>query len=127
MDSILDANIDARQGVMALAEEERRTAVNKAQRRDSAYAVRRSEGRRLGGVPYGWELEDKVSGQMRRCEREALAVERMLYLRDESCFSYRAIVDDLNESHTGASRGARWHLTTVRRLLMREKASRADT
>ena len=96
-----------------------------AERTRDALAHLRSEGVKLGGAALGWQHTDATDAAGRRIvaavEVEARAVARILELRAEGR-ALRAIVATLTaEGHT-TKHGARWHLTTVARVVAREAA-----
>ena len=96
-----------------------------AERTRDALAHLRAEGVKLGGAALGWEHTDATDAAGRRIvaavEVEARAVARILELRAEG-HALRAIVATLTaEGHT-TKHGARWHLTTVARVVAREAA-----
>ena len=96
-----------------------------AERTRDALAHLRAEGVKLGGAALGWQHTDATDAAGRRIvaavEVEARAVARILELRAEG-HTLRAIVATLTaEGHT-TKHGARWHLTTVARVVAREAA-----
>jgi hypothetical protein len=125
LDVLLDWIIDAREATMDVIRDDRERAALKRIRTARAYKRLRAGGMRTGQVPYGFELDE--SDRLRRCEREVVAVNRAVHLRDQGA-SFRAITEDLNEHHRDAARGSGWYITTVSRLVKRrEGASREDT
>jgi len=82
----------------------------------AALAVKASRGERVGDIPLGSQLAaDGV--HLERNDDEAEAVERILTLRAEGV-SIRGIAERLNGEGV-AARGARWHATSVARVLKR--------
>src|SRR5262249_34779329 len=105
--------------VNAFAEYER--ALIRARPR-AAMAVKRAKGERAGTVPFGYRLAaDGVHLEPHQVEQAAIAAVRRM--RGGS-LSIRAIAAHLNADGITA-RGARWHPTSVARLLERESASHA--
>ncbi|MCR9161928.1 MAG: recombinase family protein [Nannocystaceae bacterium] len=88
-----------------------------AARTRAALAAKAVKGQRVGGIPYGHRLADD-SVHLELDEAEQAVVTRIRSLRAEGT-SQRALVDILNAEHPGACRGARWHRTSVQRLLRR--------
>lgn len=84
-------------------------------RTKSALAVKRGRGERIGEIPFGYELGADARLIENPTEQRALTVVRTL--RSEG-LTLQAIVDRLNRDGVPA-RGARWHATTVARLLKR--------
>jgi DNA invertase Pin-like site-specific DNA recombinase len=85
----------------------------------AAMAVKRARGERIGEVPFGYSLAaDGVHLEPLEAEQVAIATVRALR-RDG--LSIRAIAAKLNADGI-AARGARWHATSVARLLRREGA-----
>ncbi len=102
--------------VNAFAEYER--ALIRARTR-AAMAVKRAKGERTGEVPFGYRLTaDDVHLEALPAEQSVIAAIRQL--RSDG-LSIRAIVARLNAQGI-AARGARWHATSVARLLEREFA-----
>jgi len=96
-----------------------------AERTRDALAHLRASGVQLGGAALGWRHTEAVDDNGRRIieavEVEARAVARIIELRAAG-HSLRAIVSSLTvEGHTTKT-GARWHLTTVKRVVDREAA-----
>jgi hypothetical protein len=84
----------------------------------AALQVKRSQGQRTGQVPYGKQLAaDGVHLEDNENEQRVLVGIRSL--RDEG-LSIRAIAERLNLDSVPA-RGARWHPTTVARILKAER------
>lgn len=85
----------------------------------AALGVKRSRGERVGEIPYGKRLAaDGTHLEEHPAESRVLVLVRAL--RAEG-LSLRAIAERLNAEGV-AARGARWHTTTVVRLLEREAA-----
>ncbi len=102
--------------VNAFAEYER--ALIRARTR-AALAVKHGRGERTGEVPFGYGLaEDGVHLEQLPAEQNIIGVVRQL--RSEG-LSIRAIAARLNADGIVA-RGARWHPTSIARLLERETA-----
>jgi DNA invertase Pin-like site-specific DNA recombinase len=88
-------------------------------RTKAALAVKCSRGERTGTVPLGYRLAaDGV--HLETHDAEQAAIEAVRRLRQQE-LSIRAIASRLNEQGI-ASRGSRWHATSVARLLEREAA-----
>lgn len=88
-------------------------------RTKAALAVKKSRGERVGTAPFGF----RVAGDGRRLEPDELeqaALAEVDRLRAQG-HSIRTIASRLNEAGTPA-RGARWHPTTVARVLRRRGA-----
>ena len=109
------ASMLMRRIVDAFAEYER--ALIRARTR-AALQARRARGYRAGEVPFGFRAE--VDGRLIPvpAEQEALALVQNLRAAG---LSIRAITAELNRHLPHAARGARWHPTTVARLVRREK------
>lgn len=100
--------------VMAGAAEMERNLIR--ERTTSAMAHKRSKGERVGAVPYGFRLAgDGVTLEADADEQHTLSLVAQLRAAG---MSVRAIVDAL-EARGARARGARWHQTTVTRLLAR--------
>jgi len=80
----------------------------------AALSVKKSKGERVGSVPYGSRLS--ADGTHLEPEPEEQAVLARIRSLREAGRPLRAIVTDLETSGARA-RGARWHLTTVARLV----------
>ena len=103
--------------VMAGAAEMERNLIR--ERTSSAMAHKRSKGELVGAVPYGFRLaDDGVTLEADADEQHTLSL--VAQLRADG-MSVRAIVDAL-EARGVRARGARWHQTTVTRLLARAAA-----
>jgi site-specific DNA recombinase len=104
--------------VMAGAAEMERNLIR--ERTTSALAHKRSEGRRTSkDAPFGWRIgDDGDTLEVNDDEQHTLTL--VAQLRAEG-MSVRAIVDAL-EARGVRARGARWHQTTVTRLLARAAA-----
>lgn len=103
--------------VMAGAAEMERNLIR--ERTTSAMQHKRSKGERVGAVPYGYRLaDDGVALEADADEQHTLSL--VAQLRADG-MSVRAIVDAL-EARGVRARGARWHQTTVTRLLARAAA-----
>lgn len=102
-----------RRMIDAFAEYER--AIIRARTR-AALNVKARRGERVGGIPYGQRLAaDGLHLELEPAEQAVIA--RVRQLRAEG-LSLRMIVETLNTAGAPA-RGARWHQTSVRRLLAR--------
>ena len=89
-------------------------------RTKAALAAKRARGEKTGGaVPLGLSLADDGKTLVRD-DRELEALDRVRALRHDGA-SMREIAARLNAEGVPC-RGARWHLTTVARLLSREAA-----
>jgi DNA invertase Pin-like site-specific DNA recombinase len=85
----------------------------------AALAVKRAKGERIGIVPFGFKLAaDGV--HLEAHEAEQVIIGSVCQMRTEG-LSIRAIAAKLNEQGI-AARGAKWHATSVARLLEREAA-----
>jgi DNA invertase Pin-like site-specific DNA recombinase len=82
----------------------------------AALAVKKARGERTGQVPYGWRAT--ADGRLEPHEPEQLVLRRIRRMHAHS--STRAIAAKLNAEGLPA-RGARWHQTTVMRLLARAR------
>jgi DNA invertase Pin-like site-specific DNA recombinase len=86
-----------------------------SERTRAALQHKKARGQRVGQIPYGYSLAaDGV--RLERHEGEQRIVALIGELR-ASGMSLRGIVDELNRHSEPAARGARWHLTTVARLI----------
>ncbi len=83
-------------------------------RTKAALAVKKARKERTGQVPYGWR--DDGEGKLVAVPAEQAVVQRIRAMHRRA--TTRAIVDRLNAEGVPA-RGARWHQTTVVRLLGR--------
>ena len=96
-----------------------------AERTRDALAHLRANGVQLGGAALGWEHTDETDAAGRRViatvEREAVAVARIMELRAAGT-ALRAIVATMNTEGHATKTGARWHLTTVTRVIERAAA-----
>ena len=93
-------------------------------RTKAALAKKRARGEKTGGsVPYGYRLaSDRKSLEAKKAEQEVIDI--MLDLRDEG-LSFRAIANKLNlDGHR--PRGAKWHATSVTRIIKRESSDARD-
>lgn len=88
-------------------------------RTKSALAVKKSRGELVGEAPIGFRVREDGK-LLENDQTEQKAIERVRELRAQG-FSVRAIAEVLNDEGVPA-RGARWHATTVARLLEREAA-----
>jgi site-specific DNA recombinase len=86
------------------------------ERTKAALAVKRRNGERTGGIPYGSRLAPDGSTLIPDPEEQE-TLQRILELR-EAGLSYDSIVTVLDRNDVRA-RGSRWHATTVRRVLLR--------
>lgn len=81
----------------------------------SSLAKKRAEGRRTSkDAPFGWDIGND-GDTLRRNEPEQRAIELIRDLRAGG-FSLREIARHLDE-HGVASRGTRWHKTSIERIL----------
>jgi DNA invertase Pin-like site-specific DNA recombinase len=104
--------------VMAGAAEMERNLVR--DRTTSALAHKRAQGLRTSkDAPYGWRIGTD-GDTLERNDDEQRALELVGQLRRDG-MSVRAIVAHL-EAHGVQARGARWHKTTVERVLARASA-----
>ena len=107
-----------RRMVDAFAEYERHMI--KARTR-AALGVKRSRGERISGAaPYGCAF-DATGRNVVALVSEQNVIERVRVLRAEGV-SHKAIADTLNREGVPA-RGARWHATTVARIVTRSEAA----
>ena len=84
-----------------------------ASRTRAALAVKAARGERVGGVPFGYA----ATADARLVEDEdEQAITRRIRSMASDGMSQRAIVDVLNDERVPA-RGARWHRSSVRRVL----------
>lgn len=88
-------------------------------RTKAALAAKRARGERVGSAPLGRRVAADGRG-LEGDEREQAAIDRVLTLRAQG-LSHRAIAASLNDARVPA-RGARWHATTIARLLERAAA-----
>ena len=101
--------------VMAGAAEFERNLV--AERTRAAMQHLKSERRRVGQVPYGFQL-DPDGAHLIEAPAEQAVIAQVRSLR-QAGYTVRAIAERLNITDTPA-RGSRWHPTTVARLLRRQ-------
>ncbi len=110
----------------SVAEWERETI---GERTREALAHLRATGTRLGGEGLGWtrseERDENGRRVVREDEQEAATVRRILELHGEGR-SLREIAAALEEEGHRTKRGARWHKTTIQRVLSRLSASVAS-
>jgi DNA invertase Pin-like site-specific DNA recombinase len=90
------------------------------ERTAAALAAKAARGELVGAAPIGTRADD--AGRLVVDELEAAAVATIRELRAAG-LSIRAIVDEL-EARGVASRGGRWHATTVARVLARAAGDR---
>ncbi len=114
-DSDSPSDILMRRMVDAFGEYER--LVIKA-RTKAALQAKRRRGERVGTIPIGYDLDDDGRKLVRNdAEQEAIALATDLRQQGRS---FEAIADDLNARGVPTKKpGARWHTTTVFRLLKR--------
>jgi DNA invertase Pin-like site-specific DNA recombinase len=88
-------------------------------RTKAALAVKKSRGERTGQVPYGWRATDASPAKLEPVPQEQAIIRRIRAMHRKT--STRAIAEQLNAEDVPA-RGARWHQTTVVRVLRRSEA-----
>ena len=85
----------------------------------------KAEGVVLGGEALGWERTEERDSEgrliVRKVEKEALAVKRILELRTEGMTLW-GIVNSLTHEGFKTKRGGKWHPQTVKNILKREAA-----
>lgn len=93
-----------------------------AERTRDALAELRSAGVRLGGEAFGWRRSEELDENgRRRCEEagdERETIQRVRELRRQGLL-IKEIIATLEAEGRPTKRGARWHPTTVHRLLQR--------
>jgi len=99
--------------VMAGAAELERNQIRERTR--TALAHKRDNGDHLGGVPFGFALAEDGCHLVEDDDEQAIVALVRSY-RAEG-LSIRTIAARLNEEKPAAARGARWHPTTVARML----------
>jgi len=94
------------------------------ERTRDALAQLRADGVRLGAEPLGWRRTEAVDASGRRAREqvahEAATVDRVVELHEQG-LSVRAIARVLAAEGRETKRGARWHTTTVQRILSRRE------
>jgi site-specific DNA recombinase len=86
-----------------------------AERTRDAMAHKKTQGERVGQVPFGMALaEDGVTLVPDAAEQEAIAIVRQLRAEGLSC---RKIAGEMNARGVKTKGDGRWHETTVRRVL----------
>lgn len=114
-------NVSGPEGALLLAIIDAFSAYERAlirTRTTAALAVKKARGERVGEVPFGYRVEgDKLTP----CASEQRALDRIAELRAEG-LSIRQIAVQLMAEAVPA-RGARWHPTSVARLLTRTVAA----
>lgn len=96
-----------------------------AERTRDALSQLKAEGVRLGGEPFGWkraaETDDQGRRFVERFDEEIATVDRIAEL-DAAGATIREIAAILQAEGRPTKRGARWHPTTVQRILQRHRA-----
>lgn len=91
-----------------------------------ALAAKKARGEHTGGPPpYGYRLA-KDGVHLVEEPLEQRVIEYILFLRREGV-PYREITAKLEAEYPGAARGARWHTTTVSRIVAARGARDDDT
>jgi site-specific DNA recombinase len=94
-----------------------------AERTRDALAQLRADGVRLGAEPLGWRRSEALDASGRRCREEVVdeeeTVRRVHELRREG-LCIKQIIAALRAEGRRTKRGARWHPTTVNRILRRD-------
>jgi len=82
-------------------------------------ALKKQRGERIGDVPFGFRLgEDRIHLEPEPEEQKTL---RRIHRLRQRGYTLKKLADRLNREGVPA-RGARWHLTTVHRVLARQTA-----
>lgn len=89
----------------------------------NALAVKRAKQERIGMIPLGSQLA-KDNVHIEKNDSETKAISLVHKLKSEG-FSIRSIADKLNELGV-EGRGAKWHATTVARILKREPVAEVE-
>jgi DNA invertase Pin-like site-specific DNA recombinase len=95
-----------------------------AERTRDALAQLRADGVRLGAEPLGWRRTDALDETgRRRCEETAEEQETIRRVRDLRAqgLVIKDIIATLEAEGRSTKRGARWHRTTVHRILRRSE------
>lgn len=98
--------------VMAAAAELERNLIR--ERTADALGHKKARGERVGQVPYGYRAE---GAQIVPEPTEQATIATVVGLRERGA-TMRGIVETLNASPEHKPRGARWHITTIRRILL---------
>ncbi len=90
------------------------------ERCDSGRKARRAEGRRIGEVPYGWNLADDGKTLIENpLEQQGIALAHAMH---KEGFSLRSIAAELTERNIPAKRRGRWSHRQVASILFRKAA-----
>ncbi len=90
------------------------------ERCDSGRKARRAEGRRIGEVPYGWNLADDGKTLVEN-PREQQGIEHAQLMHRRG-YSLRAIAAELTRRNIPAKKGGRWSHRQVASILLRKAA-----
>lgn len=104
--------------LMSVAQWERETVVERTR---DAVSHKRSRGERLGQIPYGRALGDDGRTLIPDPAEQAV-IDRAIEL-DVRGFSSREIARELNSRGVPSKGGRRWHHSTVRAILARERGA----
>lgn len=85
----------------------------------SALNKRKLAGKRIGTIPYGFELGKDNS--LVKCEEEQAIIEIMCALKES--MSYRRLAMELNSRGIMPRSGRLWHFQVVRDILLRKKST----
>ena len=91
-------------------------------RTKAALAVKKARGERVGGIPYGWQLNE--NGTLLRDESESEAIAHAKQLKADG-HSLRSIAKALADAGHMPRTGKKWHVQVVKRMIERKTTHQA--
>jgi DNA invertase Pin-like site-specific DNA recombinase len=85
------------------------------ERTRQALQFKKSQGQRIGGIPYGFQLATDGK-HLEQCANEQKVLARIRKMRMSGC-SLREIAEELNRSGCATRRGSGWHHVYVAGVL----------
>lgn len=101
--------------VLAAAAEMERGRI--AQRCDEGRKVRKSEGKRLGEVPFGWTVDPSTNVLVESTQEQEII--RLIGELKADGYTVRAIAADLNRRGLASKKGKAWNPTQVQRIVQK--------